>query len=174
MRKKLLGGTLIETDRLILRKPTLLDVPFLFDFLGDPVAMQYTLVDASLKECRQRIAIHERHRRKDGYAPWTVVSKKSNQIIGWGGLYNDPFEPGWGAELGYFFHPSAWGQGYGSEFVSAALEEANLQLKLPKVCAFARPENKASRRLLEQASFKFIRFVPEMERFYFERQFSKS
>ena len=146
----------------------------MFEFLGDPVAMRFTLVDASLKVCRQRIAIHERLRRRDGYAPWTVISKDSNQIIGWGGLYNDPFDPGWGVELGYFFHPYAWGQGYGSELASAALEEATQKLQLPKVCAFARPENKVSRRLLEKAGFKYIRFVPEMERFYLERSLISS
>lgn len=40
--KQLEGPTLIETERLILRKPNLSDVPCLFEFLGDPVAMQYT------------------------------------------------------------------------------------------------------------------------------------
>ncbi|WP_354342320.1 GNAT family N-acetyltransferase [Phyllobacterium ifriqiyense] len=168
------GRALIETARLILRKPKLSDVPHLFEFLGDPVAMQYTHVDASLRECRQRTAMHEWQRRIDGYAPWTIISKDSNQIIGWGGLYDDPFDPGWGVELGYYFHSDAWGQGYGSELASAAMEEADQKLKLPKVGAFARPENKASRRLLERAGFKVIRFVPEMERFFFERSISNS
>ena len=164
---------MIETAPLILRKPRLSDVPHLFEFLGDPVAMQYTLVDASLKECRQRIALHEWKRRIDGCAPWTITSKDSNQIIGWGGLYDDPFDPGWGVELGYYFHPNAWGQGYGSELASAALEEAEQNLKLPKVGAFARPENKTSRHVLEKAGFKVIRFVPELERFFFEYSFSQ-
>ncbi|TCQ99178.1 GNAT family N-acetyltransferase [Neorhizobium sp. JUb45] len=172
--KQLKGLALIETARLILRKPKLSDVPRLFEFLGDPVAMQFTHVDASLKECRQRIAMHEWQRRIDGYAPWTIISKDNNQIIGWGGLYDDPFDPGWGVELGYYFHPDAWGQGYGSELASAVLEEADQKLKLPKVGAFARPENKASRRVLEKAGFKVTRFVPEMERFFFERSISIS
>ncbi|TCQ74741.1 RimJ/RimL family protein N-acetyltransferase [Ochrobactrum sp. BH3] len=166
---QLKGPTLIETARLILRKPKLSDVPRLFEFLGDPEAMQYTLVDASLKECRQRIAIHEWKRRIDGCAPWTIISKDSNKIIGWGGLYDDPFDPGWGVELGYYFHPDSWGKGYASELASAALEEAAQNLKLPKVGAFARPENQASQRVLEKAGFKVIQFVPELERFFFER-----
>jgi hypothetical protein len=32
-------------------------------------------------------------RRRDGYAPWTVVTKAETRIIGWGGLINDPFYP---------------------------------------------------------------------------------
>lgn len=161
---------IIETARLILRKPLLSDASGLFEFLGDPKAMQFTHTDASLKNCRQRIAVHERQRRKDGYAPWTVILKNTGRAIGWGGLYDDPFDPGWGVELGYYFHPDAWGRGYGSEFVSATLAEADHTLRLAKVGAFARPANKASQRLLEKAGFKLIRFVPEIERFVFERQ----
>ncbi len=67
----------------------------MFEFLGNPEAMQFTHVDASLKECRQRIAVHERQRRRCGYAPWTEVLKDNGRLIGWGGLYNDPFDPGW-------------------------------------------------------------------------------
>jgi Acetyltransferase (GNAT) domain len=62
-----------ETARLILRRPTLADVPALFEFLRDADAMRYTHVDASLRQCRRRIAAHERRRRRDGYAPWTIV-----------------------------------------------------------------------------------------------------
>ena len=39
----------IETDRLWLRPPPLTDVPALFEFLGDPVAMQFTHCDATLR-----------------------------------------------------------------------------------------------------------------------------
>jgi ribosomal-protein-alanine N-acetyltransferase len=49
----------VETSRLILRRPSLVDVPALFEFLGDAQAMQHTHVDASLRECRRRVAVHE-------------------------------------------------------------------------------------------------------------------
>ncbi|EUB95152.1 ribosomal-protein-alanine N-acetyltransferase [Neorhizobium galegae] len=160
---------MIVTDRLILRRPKLADVPALFEFLGDPNAMRFTHVDGSPRECRRRVAVHEWRRRRDGYAPWTVELKESGRIIGWGGLYDDPFDPGWGVELGYYFHPDSWGKGFGRELTAAAMHEADEVLKLPKVGAFARPENAASRRLLEKTGFQVVRYVPEMERYYFER-----
>ena len=52
-------------------------------------------VDAPVRECRRRIAAHERRRHRNGYAPWTVVIRAEGRIVGWGGLYNDPFQPGW-------------------------------------------------------------------------------
>ena len=158
-----------ETARLILRRPRLTDAPALFEFLGDAEAMRYTHVDASLRACRRRIALHEWRRRRNGYAPWTVVAKASGQIIGWGGLYEDPFDPGWGVEVGYFFHPAAWGRGYASELMAACTAIADEVLRVPEITAFAHPENGGSRRVLEKAGFEPVRFVPEMERMLFRR-----
>lgn len=159
----------VETFRLILRRPTLADVPRLFEFLGDAEAMRYTHADASQRACRRRVAVHEWRRRRDGYAPWTVVTKADARIIGWGGLYDDPFEPGWGVEVGYYFDPAAWGRGYATELVAACTSLADDVLRLPEVHAFARPENAGSRRVLEKAGFEVVRFVPEMERLLYRR-----
>lgn len=160
---------MIETPRLILRRPTLADVPALYSFLGDAEAMRHTHVDRSFAACRRRIAVHEWRRRRDGFAPWTAVEKAGGAIAGWGGLYNDPFDPGWGVEVGYFFHPAAWGRGYASELVGAAVDLADRTLGLPEVRAFSRPENTGSRRVLEKAGFEAVRFVPEMERLLYRR-----
>ncbi|WP_236038669.1 GNAT family N-acetyltransferase [Belnapia arida] len=155
--------------RLILCRPCLADVPTLFGFLGDAQAMQHTHADASLRQCRRRVAVHEWHRRRDGYAPWTIVARSDARIIGWGGLYDDPFDPGWGVEVAYFFHPLAWGQGYASEMVAACMSVADHALRLPEVRAFAHPANVGSRRVLEKAGFEVVRFVPEMDRFLYRR-----
>lgn len=159
----------IETSRLSLRRPTLSDVPRLFEFLGDAEAMRYTHVHPSLRECRRRIAVHEWLRRRDGYAPWTIVTKAEARIVGWGGLNNDPFYPGWGAEISYYFEPAAWGCGYATELAVACTSLADNDLCLAEVYAFARPENVASRRVLEKVGFEVVRFVPEMERVLYRR-----
>jgi ribosomal-protein-alanine N-acetyltransferase len=160
----------METARLILRPPRLADVPTLFEFLGDPEAMRYTRIEASAKTCRRRIAVHESRRRRDGYAPWAIVTKIDGRIIGWGGLYDDPFDPGWGVEVGYHFHPSVWGRGYATELVAACIDVAEGILQLPVIRAFAHPDNFGSRRVLEKSGFAVVRFVPEMERFLYQRR----
>jgi ribosomal-protein-alanine N-acetyltransferase len=159
----------IETARLILRRPTLADVPVLFSFLGDADAMRHTHVHATLRFCRRHVAAHEWQRRRLGYAPWTVVTRTDGRIIGWGGMYDDPFDPGWGPEVGYFFHPDAWGRGFATELVTASVAVADQVLRLPVLTAFAHPDNAASRRVLEKAGFETIRFVPEMDRWLFRR-----
>jgi RimJ/RimL family protein N-acetyltransferase len=40
---------------------------------------------------------------------------------------------------------------------------------LPKLRAFARPDNLGSRRVLEKVGFRPVRYVPELERDLFER-----
>ena len=164
----------VETSRLLLRRPTLRDAPALFSFLGDKVAMEYTIVHTSIRDCRRRLAAHERRRRLDRCAPWTIVRKADGRIIGWGGLYNDPFDLGWGVEVGYFFHPDAWGQGYATELMSVCIDTADHVLKLPVVSAFARPENTRSRRVLEKAGFEVVRPIPEMNRLLYSRPRARS
>ncbi|MEM6740546.1 MAG: GNAT family N-acetyltransferase [Pseudomonadota bacterium] len=159
----------IETDCLLLCHPRLSDVPELFAFLGDKEAMRHTHCDASLRDCRRRIAAHEFRRRHDGYAPWTIRLKASGRIIGWGGLYDDPFDPGWGIELAYYFAPSAWGNGYATELCRASLDLADRVLQLPTVSAFAHPSNAASHALLIKLGFKCERFVDEMDRNLYRR-----
>jgi ribosomal-protein-alanine N-acetyltransferase len=101
--------------------------------------------------------------------PLTIVTKVDARIIGWGGLYDDPFDPGWGIEIGYFFDPAAWGHGYATELTAASTSMADNVLRVPEVRAFAHPENIGSRRVLEKAGFEVVRFVPEMERFLYSR-----
>ncbi len=97
------------------------------------------------------------------------MNKSDNRVVGWGGLYDDPFDPGWGIEVGYFFHPPVWGQGLATELVRASVEIADNALNLPMVSAFAHRENIGSQRVLEKNGFQLVRFVPEMERLLYQR-----
>lgn len=157
------------TPHLRLTRPRLADVPALYTFLGDADAMRHTQADASLAACRRRVAVHERARRRNGAAPWTARLRETGRVIGWGGLYDDPFDPGWGMELAYYLHPDVWGQGLGRELAEAALREADEALRLPRLLAFARPENAASNRLLCRIGFRLIDWLPQMERNLYER-----
>lgn len=160
----------IETDRLWLARPRLTEAQEFFGFLGDPEAMRYTHSDADLAACRRRIAVHEWRRRRDGIAPWTVRLKGQSEIIGWGGLYNDPFDPGWGPELAFFFHPKVWGKGYSTELSVAALAVADKTVHLPSVSAFAHPDNEGSKRVLRKVGFRPERYVKHMDRILYQRR----
>ena len=157
----------LETARLSLRPPRLADAPALFGFLGDAVAMQYTTPQASLRDCRRYLAAHERQRQRVGCAPWVVIEKEADAAIGFGGLYEDPFDPGWGVEVGYFFAPAVWGKGYATELTRFCVALARRQARWPVLRAFAHPQNTASQKVLSKAGFLQERFVPEMNRFLY-------
>ena len=158
-----------ETARLLLRPPRLTDAAPLFDFLGDATAMQYTTPQASLRDCRRYLAAHERQRRRVGCAPWVVIEKETGAAVGFGGLYEDPFDPGWGVEVGYFFAPAAWGKGYATELTMFCVVLATQQARWPMLRAFAHPQNIASQRVLLKSGFQRERFVPDMERYLYHR-----
>jgi RimJ/RimL family protein N-acetyltransferase len=153
----------IETAHLLLRPPRLACAPALFEFLGDATAMQYT----TLRDCRRYLAAHERQRRRVGCAPWVVIEKDVGATIGFGGLYDDPFDPGWGVEVGYFFAPDAWGKGYATELTLFCVAVARQAARWPVLRAFAHPQNAASQRVLSKSGFQRERFVPEMTRFLY-------
>ncbi len=137
--------------------------------------MSLTHADADLRACRRSVMVHEWFRRRDGCGPWVVRAGNPGggdgpRIIGWGGLYQDPFDPGWGFEVGYYFHPAGWGKGYASKLVACALRVADDVLSLPEVWAMAHPTNAASRRVLEKAGFTVERTLPERERLLFRRE----
>ena len=159
----------LETARLLLRPPRLTDAPRLFGFLGDAAAMQYTTPQASLRDCRRYLAAHERQRWRVGCAPWVVIEKPSGETIGFGGLYEDPFDPGWGVEVGYFFAPAAWGKGYATELMQFCVALAGQQARWPMLRAFAHPQNAPSQRVLSKCGFQQERFVPDMQRFLYRR-----
>jgi [ribosomal protein S5]-alanine N-acetyltransferase len=157
----------LETERLALRPPLLADAHELLAFLGDADAMRYTFCLADLRACRRHIAAHACQRRKRGFGPWTVIEKESARIIGFGGLYDDPFDPGWGPEIAYRFAPAAWGRGYASELARFALALAHGAHGLAEVRAFAHPDNPASRRVLAKLGFTEERFLPAMNRYLY-------
>lgn len=159
---------MLTTARLLLRPPRPGDAAF-FAFLGDPAAMRFTHCHPSVRECRRRLAGFEWQRRRVGFAPWAVLTRDGGGLVGWGGLYRDPFDPGWGVELGYSFHPAAWGRGYATELARGCLGWADAGLDAPEVWAFVHPDNAASWRVLDRVGFGEVRFLPERERILMRR-----
>ena len=158
-----------ETDRLVLREPRVSDAAALFEFFGDRDAMRYTFHLATLRDCRRHIAGHHCQRRKLGFGPWTIVERARGQIVGFGGLLDDPFDPGWGIEVVYHFSRGAWGKGFATELANHSLLVAATRLRVPEVRAFAHPDNLGSQRVLAKAGFEKLRFVDSMNRFLYVR-----
>jgi ribosomal-protein-alanine N-acetyltransferase len=154
----------VETARLTLRAFRDEDVEPLFAIQGDPDAMRYTHAAASREACARWHRTFAALETTLGFAPWTVVLREEGRVIGWGGLSVDPFEPGWGIEVSYYFHPAYWGRGFATELVRATLRHGFDVLALEAIGAFVRPANAASARVLEKCGLTLCGYEPRLER----------
>ena len=111
----------LHTDRLILRQFEDSDHNSLYEIQGDQGHMRLTFWAESRDACEAWLRGYEDRREVDGFAPWSIVHRAEQRIIGWGGLNTDPNAPGWGVEVSYFIHPSYEGRGFATEIVRASL-----------------------------------------------------
>lgn len=74
------------------------------------------------------------------------------EAIGTVGL-NDVIQTAGTAEVGYFFAPSAWGEGHGTDAVRTLCRYAFAERRLAKLFAHVFEHNEASARVLEKVGF---------------------
>ena len=130
--------------------------------------MQYTYTATSLEEFIRHIEAYAQLESTIGYAPWAAVETASGDLCGWGGLNIDPFDPGWGVEILYFFDSRYWGRGYATELVNAGLALGFEEIRLSVIGAFVHPNNLASNRVLEKCGFRFVGYEPKLARNQYE------
>lgn len=138
----------IETERLLLRLPRMEDFE------------RYAELQAHADATRHIGGVQVRHlawRRflqmpgawaVQGFAMFSVVEKSSGLWLGQIG----PWQPdGWpGTEVGYAFHPDAWGKGYAVESGVAAIDWAFGHLGWDEVIHCIAPENTASQNVAQR------------------------
>jgi ribosomal-protein-alanine N-acetyltransferase len=154
----------IQTDLLLLRPFIPEDIDPLYKIQSDPIAMKYTICTKSRNETESRLNAYAKEVKELGFAPWTIILRSEKKVIGWGGLNTDPFDPGWGIEVVYFFHPNYWGKGFGTELVKISINQGFYKYKIREIHAFAHKDNIASIRALTKNKFKYLRFESKLNR----------
>lgn len=151
------------SERLLYRPVAETDIPFFDQALTDPGLMQYMSI---------RFTTHEPGREQwDWYQSqlvagtalfYSVFTKETNSFCGVCSLYY--YEaPNQKAELGYWFLPEFWGQGYASEACPVVIAAARRIWQLHRIEAIIETEHAASRRILEKCGFKFEGVLRELE-----------
>ncbi|MFK8102307.1 MAG: GNAT family N-acetyltransferase [Saprospiraceae bacterium] len=152
---------IIETERLILREIVATDVTDLFamdrlpevhKYLGNQPKLNLTAVEEDIKHIQRQYA-------ENGIGRWAVIEKKSQQLIGWSGLkfYTQPMNQHTNFyELGYRFHPQAWGKGFATESARAWLDHGFEQMQLTTIFAMTEPAHQASQKVLTKVGFQYI------------------
>ena len=143
-----ISGPVVETPRLRLRVQQAADFDRFAEVLADEQAAKHiggVLVRAA---AWRRFLQMPGAWVVQGYAMFSVVEKASGRWIGMTGPW---FPDGWpGTEVGWTFHPDAWGQGYATEAATAAIDWAFARLDWTEVIHSIDPDNHASIRLAER------------------------
>jgi RimJ/RimL family protein N-acetyltransferase len=148
--------TVIETDRLVLRKLSTDDAEFINELLNQPSFLRYI----GDKEVRNNadavryiqtgpIASYERF----GFGLYLVELKETGTSIGICGLLKRDSLPD--VDVGFAFLPNYWSQGYAFESASAVMTYGREVLGLRRIVAITSPDNDASIRLLERIGLRF-------------------
>jgi len=151
---------IIETERLILRKLSADDAPFILDLLNQPSFIQYigdrgvrTLEDAKQYILKGAVTSYERF----GYGLYLTLLKGSEVPIGICGLVKrDTLKD---ADIGFAFLPQYWSMGYAFESVSAVLAYTKNTLELKRILGITTPDNAGSIHVLEKAGLIFEKMI---------------
>ena len=147
----------VETERLLLRRPTPEDAASLFACTGDAEVMRYWYPgpDADIAEAERRIAEIEAHWKRYGFGDYAVLERDSSDLIGFAGLHH--IAGMHEINVGYALVPSRWRLGLGTELCRSLLAHGFTVLDLPEIVAVIDPHNTASVALAEDCGLSLRR-----------------
>ncbi|MBJ6984258.1 GNAT family N-acetyltransferase [Luteimonas sp. MC1750] len=135
----------IETERLVLRLPRIGDFDRFAELLADEDAARHIGGHAPRAAAWRRFLQQPGAWMLQGFGMFSVIDRDTGLWLGQAG----PWKPeGWpGNEIGYSFHPDAWGRGYASEATVAAVDWALANLGWDDFIHCIAPANLASQAL---------------------------
>ena len=143
----------LQTERFLLTKVKDSDQGFLYEGLGDPVAMPYNGVYfESYEHTREQIDYYNRYYKEGSGIPWKIVDKATGENIGVVSVYKYSAAHK-KAELGYWLLPRYWGRGIAVEVIQAVIKYWQQQKGLHRLEAYVEEENRGSIRVMEKCGF---------------------
>ncbi|HVR35155.1 MAG TPA: GNAT family N-acetyltransferase [Methylomirabilota bacterium] len=149
------GGTIAETDRLIIRLLSEADVRAIAGmwcdekvtrFMGGP--RSFDKVVASLKDDLAPVIPRS-------FELWPVEEKDTRQVIGQCGLLRKQIGDHTEVELIYVLASDYWGRGYATEAASAVRDHGLQRLGCKRLVSLIAPQNAASERVARKVGMTF-------------------
>jgi len=163
----------LETERLLLKQIGPEHAPALFEMRSNPEVMQY--IDRPLaqtvNDAMALIQIIMDMQGKNEGITWGIFTKDASPLRGTIGFWRIE-KQNYRAEIGYMIHPSLQGKGLMQEAIAAVLQHGFNTMKLHSVEANIKPNNTASKKLLERNGFVQEGYF--RENYYFNGVFSDS
>ena len=164
---------MIETERLLLRKPKLGDAKALQQAYGDPEVMEFigSGETRDLEQTREWIKRQTARWKADGFGSLVIERKEDKRVLGRTGFLvwnSETWQTGTLAdfgddvgvvELGWVLAKEHWGRGYATEAALAARDHAFKTLKLPRLISLIMKGNDRSIRVAERIGARYVRDV---------------
>ena len=152
--------TVVETERLVLRRISSEDAEFILELLNQPSFLQY-IGDKGVRNSEDAIqyiqtgpvASYDRF----GFGLYLVELKESGTPIGMCGLLKR--ETLADVDVGFAFLPDYWSRGYAFEAAAAVMTYGREVLGLRRIVAITSLDNAASIKLLEKIGLRFERLI---------------
>ena len=144
---------MLETERLILRKFDEGDIDAVYAMRSDSEVMRFIRESQNRQETINWLKLVSSHWEDEKIGFCAVIEKASGKLIGWCGLWR--LKENGETEIGYAIAKEYWGKGFAVEAAGAFLEYGFNKLKLQSIVAVARPENRASRRVMEKLGMHY-------------------
>jgi RimJ/RimL family protein N-acetyltransferase len=145
---------MLETERLLLRRFNETDVDAVFAMRSDAALMRFIRApQTDQKEAESWLKLVSSRWESDRIGFCAVIEKSTNRFIGWCGLWR--LKETGETEVGYALVKDFHGRGFASEAAEAFLVYGFEILKLEEIVAVARPENRASRAVMERLGMTF-------------------
>jgi RimJ/RimL family protein N-acetyltransferase len=152
--------TVCTTDRLVLRRLTADDAPFVLEQVNEPSFIRNigdrgvrTLDDARAYIANGPVAMYARH----GFGLYLVTLEGKATPIGVCGLLKrDTLED---VDIGFAFLPRYWGHGYALEAASAVMAYGRDVLGIKRIVAITSLDNEPSIKLLKKLGLTFDRMI---------------
>ncbi len=146
---------MLETERLIIRKFTPDDLPWVIEMRSLPAVNKY-LGGPRLQNpeaVTKRMQFYFDCYEKFGFGQSAMIWKETGETIGASGL--QPLENTGEIEVGYSLKPQFWRMGLGYECAQAWLEYGFITAGLERIVAVADPANTGSWRIMEKCGMSY-------------------
>ncbi|HEX6709528.1 MAG TPA: GNAT family N-acetyltransferase [Rubrobacter sp.] len=141
--------SILETERMFLRRMEMSDVDYLMGIFSDPVAMRYYPGTKSRQEVEDWVRWTLESYRDHGFGLWAALLKDSGEFVGQCGLTVQEVEGKEEVEIGYLFLRKFWGRGLATEAARASRDHG-FRLGYKRLVSLIDPGNLASRRVAEK------------------------
>ncbi len=150
------GGSVLETDRLLLRQLSEDDLCELARIYSDPEVMRYILPPCTDPAERARRCIEGQRRlyAERGFGLWATIHKEHDAFIGRCGLLPWEANGRHEVEMGWLIARNYWGSGLGTEVGMALREYGFERLGLKRLVSQIHPGNIASHRVAEKCGMR--------------------